>query len=119
MFRFPFGLPYHYPYYRYYNNFNHVYDENCLKDNKSKSNFDTQTFEEPKEYKKISSKNNSILPFSIDINGFSNYDQPIIELFGIKLYLDDIIILCLLFILYKEDVKDEMLFISLILLLMS
>ena len=38
---------------------------------------------------------------------------------GIKLFLDDIIILGILFLLYKEEVKDEMLFIALILLLLS
>ena len=65
------------------------------------------------------SYSNNIFPFSFDFNGFSNSDDPIIDIFGIKLYLDDIIILCLLFILYKEDVKDEMLFIALILLLLN
>ena len=38
---------------------------------------------------------------------------------GITLYFDDILIICLLFFLYSEGVKDEMLFISLILLLLS
>lgn len=117
MARFPFGLPYYYPYHRYYNNY--TYNKNFSKDEKEEKNSDVQTSEEKKEYRKISPKNNSILPFSLNINGFSNCDEPIIELLGIKLYLDDIIILCILFILYKEDVKDEMLFISLILLLMS
>ena len=41
------------------------------------------------------------------------------ELFGIKLYFDDILILSLLFFLYKEDVKDEGLFLALVLLLIS
>ena len=41
------------------------------------------------------------------------------ELFGLKLYFDDVLIICLLFFLYQEGVKDEELFISLILLLLS
>ena len=41
------------------------------------------------------------------------------DLFGIKLYFDDVLILSLLFFLYKEDVKDEGLFLALILLLIS
>ena len=41
------------------------------------------------------------------------------DLFGIKLYFDDVLILSLLFFLYKEEVKDEGLFLSLILLLIS
>lgn len=43
----------------------------------------------------------------------------IFELFGLKLYFDDILLVCLLFFLYNEGVKDEGLFIALILLLLS
>lgn len=68
------------------------------------------------ETRKIPSKNN---PISFHFEGFSDPNQVIFEVLGIKLYLDDIIILGLLFILYQEEVKDEMLFISLILLLLS
>ena len=42
-----------------------------------------------------------------------------LDLFGIKLYFDDVLILSLLYLLYKEEVKDESLFISLLLLLIS
>jgi hypothetical protein len=119
MARFPFGLPYNYPYYKYYNNYYNTCKNESSKVTEDKKESDVQVSENQKEHKKISSKNNNFLPFSLNINGFSNSEQPIIELFGIKLYLDDIIILCLLFILYKEDVKDEMLFICLILLLLS
>ena len=41
------------------------------------------------------------------------------DLFGIKLYFDDVLILSLLFFLYKEEVKDEGLFLALVLLLIS
>lgn len=41
------------------------------------------------------------------------------EIFGLKLYFDDILLICLIFLLYKEDVHDEMLFIALVLLLLS
>ena len=41
------------------------------------------------------------------------------DLFGIKLYFDDVLILSLLFFLYKENVKDEGLFFALVLLLIS
>jgi len=41
------------------------------------------------------------------------------ELFGIKLYFDDVLILSLLFFLYKEEVKDEGLFLALVMLLIS
>lgn len=43
----------------------------------------------------------------------------VLDLFGLKLYFDDVLILSLLFFLYKEDVKDEWLFLALVLLLIS
>lgn len=46
----------------------------------------------------------------------SNY---FFELFGLKLYFDDVLLICLIFFLYQEGVKDDELFISLILLLLS
>lgn len=49
----------------------------------------------------------------------SSNDDYLFDLFGLKLYFDDILILSLLFFLYIEGVKDEMLFISLLLLLIS
>ena len=51
-------------------------------------------------------------------NSTDNNSQ-IFNIAGITLYFDDILIICLLFFLYSEGVKDEMLFISLILLLLS
>lgn len=50
---------------------------------------------------------------------FNDMEEPIFEVLGIELYLDDIIILGLLFFLYQEGVQDEMLYIALILLLLS
>lgn len=50
---------------------------------------------------------------------FNDVEEPIFEILGIQLFLDDIIILGLLFFLYQEGVQDEMLYIALILLLLS
>ena len=44
-------------------------------------------------------------------------DEPIFNIFGISLYLDDLLIICILFTLYVNNVHDNMLFMSLILLL--
>ena len=41
------------------------------------------------------------------------------ELFGITLHVDDILLISLLLFLYTEGVNDQLLFISLILLLLS
>ena len=57
-------------------------------------------------------KNNS----KSDVDSNSNY---FFELFGLKLYFDDVLLICLIFFLYQEGVKDDELFISLILLLLS
>ena len=46
-------------------------------------------------------------------------DNVWLDLFGIKLYFDDVLILSLLFFLYQEEVKDEGLFLALVLLLIS
>ena len=45
--------------------------------------------------------------------------DPFFEIFGLKLFFDDILLMCLIFFLYSEGVKDEMLFLALILLLLS
>lgn len=46
-------------------------------------------------------------------------NSPLFEIFGIKLYSDDILILLLLFFLYSEKVDDQWLYITLIMLLLS
>ncbi len=103
MARFPFfGFPYQYPYYnRYYNNYKY-YNSNINKNN----NDDNDTDKEIEES-------------SVQARDNNNCDKPILNFMGIKLFLDDIIILGILFLLYTEEVKDEMLFIALILLLLS
>lgn len=46
-------------------------------------------------------------------------DSPIFEIFGMKLYFDDLLLLGLLFFLYSEGVQDQELFFALVLLLLS
>ena len=100
MFKFPYlGFPYNYSYYNYYNN---LYNEN-LKNKKA-------SIISSNEHDNTSKKSNTIK---------DNNEQPIFEILGISLFFDDIIILCLLYFLYQEDVKDYMLYIILFLLLFS
>lgn len=103
MARFPFfGFPYQYPYYnRYYNNYKY-YNSNINKNNNDANDTDKEIEES-----------------SVQARDNNNCDKPILNFMGIKLFLDDIIILGILFLLYTEEVKDEMLFIALILLLLS
>ena len=46
-------------------------------------------------------------------------DEAFFEIFGLKLYFDDILIIALLFLLYNEKVKDTELFVCLTLLLLD
>ena len=45
--------------------------------------------------------------------------ESFFEIFGLKLHLDDILIICILLFLYNEKVHDDELFICLILLIFS
>ncbi len=56
---------------------------------------------------------------SCDARDSYNSSKPIFEIFGIKLFFDDVLLISLIFFLYSEDVKDQSLFIVLILLLLS
>ncbi len=119
MFRFPyFQYFYRYPSYYppYYSKSNNTtYNDKTIDKNIS---YKTET-ENVQAKNRYTKKSTPIFPFSFNPNGFSDIEEPILEFLGIKLYQDDLIILTLLFILYKEEVKDETLFISLILLLLS
>ena len=58
------------------------------------------------------------------LNNFLNQtdrdeNENYFDLFGLKLYNDDLLLIGMIFFLYKEDVKDQYLFIALILLLLS
>lgn len=46
-------------------------------------------------------------------------DSVIFNIFGIPLHLDDLILLFIIYFLYTENTKDDMLFVVLILLLLS
>lgn len=113
MFNFPFyRYPYNYQYYRNYNRYNNIMA------NKKNTQI-TEKAEELIEDNKDSITNSKEISNTINSRFNNNSEQPIFEIFGIKLYLDDIIILCLLFFLYQQNVNDEMLYIILLLLLFS
>ena len=122
-FRLPFTNFYSpfYSNYNYYNRKNNLYKKdnpniNC-ENSKQKNNVHKNNVYNNKKSPKYNSS-----PFDLVsdfINGNTKNDEPLFEILGIELYLDDIIILGLLFILYKEGVKDEMLFLALILLLLT
>lgn len=94
-----FSFPYFYPYNRNYSYYNKHY--------KNTHSYNTENIE--KQSCQIENSNLAT----------NSNDKPLFEIFGLKLYMDDILILCLLYFLYEENVKDELLFIALLMLLLS
>lgn len=89
-----------------------ISNQKFQEDEKIKS--DTNTKENEKNTRSF-----SFGPISFKNPFFEDLENPVFEIFGIQLYLDDIIILGLLFFLYQEGVQDQMLYIALILLLIG
>ncbi len=108
-------MAYSYPYFyspsRRYSNYNYRYP-----------NYYEQVYKSPtKEVIKQDKKENNTHN-QIDFKDERNCEEEsreCFEIFGIKLFFDDILLICLIFFLYNEGVKDQYLFISLILLLLS
>ena len=87
------------------------YMENCeLKTNNSKKSSTTIN-------DKISSKN--ISKISSDSENRSFYKVSSFNILGIDFYFDDLLIICIIFFLYSQNVKDYCLFVVLILLLFN
>lgn len=112
-------------YYQYYRPYSpHINKHYPLEDKSSHkdSNFTEETSkvsDTSSEKNEKSSRFYSFGPINFKNPLFNDIEEPIFEILGIQLYLDDIIILGLLFFLYQEGVQDEMLFIALILLLLG
>ena len=99
MYNFPF-FPHFYPrpYYRYPQSYVQPVDNRRNKTSNKKT--------EPKEKKK--EKEEKV-----------EEQDVLFDIFGVQLHSDDILLLCLIFFLYQEGVKDEFLFMALVLLLLS
>ena len=130
MFNFPyFGYTYHNPYYKYYrspNNYVNIqknaYTSELTETSEENSTTSQNSIDNKAIYKEENFENYYKENVQRACNSFDNNnesDKPIFELFGIKLYSDDLIILAVLFLLYEQNVKDEMLYIILFLLLFS
>ena len=83
------------------------------------SNYYKNYSNKPKSSPKYHTKQKAVAIIETKKNNSKNNDDYFFELFGLKLYFDDILLICLILFLYQENVKDEELFISLILLLLS
>ena len=105
MYNFPF-FPHFYP--RPYNAYPHFNNIN----NKSMTNRRNPNIKDRKNYHYEEKK-------EINEKKSEPENEPVFEILGIKLYSDDILLICLIFFLYNEGVKDEFLFVALVLLLLS
>lgn len=107
----------------FYNNYYRYYGPYLPHRNKPTSEVPAENVSKPEvpvsTPNEKSSRSYSFGPIQFKNPFFNDIEEPIFEILGIQLYLDDIIILGLLFFLYQEGVQDEMLFIALILLLLS
>lgn len=121
-------------FYNHYYNYYRPYFSNSMKNIQKKTshkkienveNEDRNSYIDSNEtsnnYKKdnTSSAFRSFGPINFKSPIFGDIEEPVFEILGINFYLDDIIILGLLFLLYKEGVQDELLYITLIMLLLS
>lgn len=113
--------PSFYPYPRYHSNIyrktNIPYNNSSYLDNPKekieKNSFSKKSKNSNPSATKISNPQNK------KISESSDEEKPFFNLFGISLYFDDILLICLIFFLYQEGVKDQNLFLALILLLLS
>ncbi len=121
-------MMYHYPFggfpgfgrKYYYQNPNYFFPNNSM------PNYKTQN---PSNSCSVNNKKNSNCSdykkqpkINVDVNCDSEnslYESECFEFFGIKLHSDDLLILLLLFFLYKEGTDDIYLYIALFLLLFS
>lgn len=110
--------PFHFPFFyssNYYNKYNSPPSYNNFIDQSSNPSISGNEFTKQKN---IENQLNLENPKLHDSQKTSN-ENYFFELFGLTLYFDDILLMCLLFFLYNEGVKDDELFISLVLLLLS
>lgn len=79
----------------------------------------TSKKEQHTEFNQVTSKKEPHTEFKQPLLRFMNLDinEPILEFHGIQIYQDDLLILMLLFFLYKENVNDGLLYIALLALL--
>lgn len=66
-----------------------------------------------------SDKDNDCKNFKAKNKSNKNNDNFLFDLFGLKIYSDDVLLVSLIYFLYSEGVKDDSLFLVLILLLLS
>lgn len=109
-------MMYSYPFYgfpRRFYSYRPYYPSNNLQSSSNNNNLNSQAKKETKvELTHKTENRQKEIPHT-------SQDDSIFEIFGIKLYYDDLLLICLIFFLYNEGVQDQFLFITLVLLLLS
>lgn len=86
-------------------------------------NYYNSNFNRPNNsiYNNQFNNNSNNLQNSNSYNGRINKSNnaPLFTLFGIQLYFDDILLICIILFLYNEKIEDNYLLIALVLLLLS
>lgn len=113
-----------YNYYRnnYYKSNNHnannTINKSCDTSNNYNNNTKSSSFNFEDSFAcSCSQKNTTKIDFSCNDNYYS--DSEYFDVFGLKLHIDDLLILALIFFLYKEGIEDMYLYIALFLLLIN
>lgn len=99
----------------HFNNF--INNSNSYTTNNNK--FHTSNYNENISKVNISTNENNNKKCTENNITSTEQNNCLFEIFGFKIYFDDVLILCILLFLYKEGIQDEYLFIALILLLLS
>lgn len=106
-------MMFNYPYSRYfYNNNYYRYNNNYNMQNKKNNNMLVELPKKIQEERKEDNDNRLI-------NSHKKNEDDCIDIFGIKLHFDDILLMLIIYFLYSEGIKDNYLFFVLILLLLT
>lgn len=114
--------PFGFPMYTSRRNPYQQHNNYATKQENKQNQFDKRTktkYQKTSDFQKQTNSQNQFLEKKNLIPPSEDEEKPMFELFGIKLYQDDILLICLIFFLYNEGIKDEFLFFALILLLLS
>ena len=113
----PFRLPFNIP---FFNNYRPNYYKTSNQEAKSNNNLNNrQNIPNINSQSFINAEQIQDNAYKKDSEKSIESSESFFEIFGLKLYFDDILIICILFFLYNEKVHDDELFICLILLLFS
>lgn len=108
----PFHLPFNMPYF-FRPNYRYTYHPQYVKRPENTNiTLKQNLYNNPTDTKSEDSDNKQN-------NRLNESSEYFFEILGLKLYFDDVLIICLLYFLYTEGVQDQELFICLILLLIS